>query len=261
MTRHPTGSWRWRCTWSLCCGAVAVLLVAGCAPAKVKIEASPDLGAYPVKTIAILPFDALSTPQMIDPFVMGLQEPQGAMRTDIVGAVAIPPAGERLNQPTATVPPFAAERLTRMFYGHLLGLEGLQVLSPEDATRAVTALGLAGARIPPEELARKVAARLSADATLIGRVLVYQERAGSKLGANPAAVGFEVRLIATDGVTLWIGNYYEKQRPMTEDFIGFVQRRGVFVTAEELAEYGVRHVIQQFPFGGAIPRPTERRAP
>lgn len=238
-----------------------MLLVAGCAPAKVKIDASPDLGQYRVRTIVILPFDVLSTPQMIDPFVMALQEPPGAKRADIVGAVAIPPAGERLNQPTATVPPFAAERLTRMFYGHLLGLERLQVLSPEEATRAVAAMGLARARIPPEELAGKVAVRLSADAALVGRVLIYQERVGSKLGANPAAVGFEVRLVAADGVTLWIGNYYEKQRPMTEDFIGFVQRRGVFVTAEELAEYGVRHVIQRFPFGGAALRPAERRMP
>ena len=58
-------------------------------------------------------------------------------------------------------------------------------------------------------------------------MLVYQERVGSRLGADPpAAVGFEVKLVASDGMVLWEGNYYEKQRPMTEDFVGFIQRSG-----------------------------------
>ena len=30
---------------------------------------------------------------------------------------------------------------------------------------------------------------------------------------------------------------------MTEDFMGFIQRHGVFVTAEELAIYGVDHML------------------
>ena len=48
----------------------------------------------------------------------------------------------------------------------------------------------AGAK--PEQVAAAVAKRLKADATLIGRVSVYQERVGSRLGADPPAiVGFE----------------------------------------------------------------------
>ena len=112
------------------------------------------------------------------------------------------------------------------------------------------ALGSATQGLTPEERARQVAQRLSADAALLGRVLVYRERVGSKLGADPAAVGFEVKLVAADGTILWVGNYYEKQRPMNEDFIGSVQRRFAFVTAEELAEYGAERVIRSFPFGG-----------
>ena len=89
-------------------------------------------------------------------------------------------------------------------------------------------------------------------AALSGKVLVYQERVGSRLGADPpAAVGFEVKLVAPDGIVLWEGNYYEKQRPMTEDFLGFVQRYGVFVTAEELAAYGAEELADAFPYGGA----------
>src|SRR4029079_19234010 len=37
--------------------------------------------------------------------------------------------------------------------------------------------------------------------------------------------------------------------PMTQDFLGFVQHGGVFVTAEELAQYGADQVLKTFPFG------------
>jgi hypothetical protein len=101
--------------------------------------------------------------------------------------------------------------------------------------------------------AMMVAKRLKADASLIGQVLVYQERVGGRFGASPAAtVGFEAKLIAADGQVLWEGNYYEKQRPMNEDVMGFIQRRGMFVTAEELAAYGVDHMLHEFPFGTVV---------
>ena len=35
---------------------------------------------------------------------------------------------------------------------------------------------------------------------------------------------------------------------MTEDFMGFIHR-WAFVTADELAEYGVDEVLKEFPFG------------
>ena len=79
---------------------------------------------------------------------------------------------------------------------------------------------------------------------------MYQERVGGRFGASPpATVGFEVQVVAADGQVLWEGNYYEKQRPMTEDLMGFIQRHGMFVTAEELAIYGVDHMLLEFPFG------------
>jgi hypothetical protein len=96
--------------------------------------------------------------------------------------------------------------------------------------------------------AANLAKRLNADATLVGQVLVFQERVGSRMGASPAAaVGFEVKVVAADGQVLWAGNYYERQRPMTELY-GFIHR-WAFVTAEELAEYGVDEVLKEFPFG------------
>jgi hypothetical protein len=106
------------------------------------------------------------------------------------------------------------------------------------------------AKATQEAVGAAIATRLKADAALVGQVLVFQERVGSRLGANPpASVGFEVKVVASDGIVLWIGNYYERQKPMTEDMLGFLQRWGAFVTADELAQYGVDEMLKTFPFG------------
>ncbi|MGH7235118.1 MAG: hypothetical protein ACREIO_01945 [Nitrospiraceae bacterium] len=237
--------------------AATLLVLGGCVPSKVTINTWPKIDEYRVKTVAVIPFEALTTPQVTSPNVPEIQAPQGAKRSDI--SFAPPQATEKLDQPTATVPPQAAEKLTQIVYGRLKHWEGVQFLPPDRAAGALKALRPAteGEGLTPEEKARQVALRLSADAALLGRVLVYQERVGSKLGADPAAVGFEVKLVAADGTVLWVGNYYEKQRPMNEDFMGSVQRGFVFVTAEELAEYGAGRVIRSFPFGAPSPRPQQ----
>jgi hypothetical protein len=124
----------------------------------------------------------------------------------------------------------------------------VRVLPPGDMGRVATATAEA-TKNTPEMAAANLAKRLKADAALVGQVLVFQERVGSRMGASPAAaVGFEVKVVAADGQVLWVGNYYERQRPMSEDFMGFIHR-WAFVTAEELAEYGVDEVLKEFPFG------------
>jgi hypothetical protein len=150
----------------------------------------------------------------------------------------------------AAVPGYAAEKVTQLFWKRLQSREGVHVLPPGDAAKAAP-ITAEPAKATPETAAAAVAKRLKADAALIGQVLVFQERVGSRLGASPpASVGFEVKAVAADGQVLWVGNYYERQRPMTEDFMGFLQRWGAFVTAEELAQYGVDEVLKEFPFGG-----------
>jgi hypothetical protein len=147
------------------------------------------------------------------------------------------------------IPPAAGEKITELLWAKLKAKPGLRVLSPNEAR--VAARDLAGGGTTEPLSAHKIAQRLGADAALSGKVLVYQERVGSRLGADPpAAVGFEVKLVASDGMVLWEGNYYEKQRPMTEDFVGFIQRSGVFVTADELAAYGAAELADVFPYGG-----------
>lgn len=232
--------------------AVGLVAAVGCAPAKVTINESPKLGEYTVRSLAILPFEGLHTPQSIDTGAADLYVPSGMIRSNI--SVTIPLQAERLDTPTVTVPNYAPEKVTRLVSKRLQQWDGLKVIPPEDAKGAIppSTPGQSPADATEEaakQLAKAVAEKLSTDAVLVGRVLIYKERGGTKMGGSPATVGFELRLIAADGTTLWIGSYYEKQRPMTEDIAGFWERGGVFVTADELAHYGVDHVLEKFPFG------------
>ena len=235
-----TGSSR----WPVAVMGLAMLAVAGCSGSKVTARSSTELPRYQIRTIALVPLTTLATPQVREASELAASAPSGARRSDM--AMAVPPNTEQLLRQTAIVPPGAGDLVTQLLWSRLQGRQGVTVLAPREAANVQSASQLPTG--PPQAV--MVAKQLKADAALIGQVLVYQERVGGRFGANPpAAVGFEVKVIAADGQVLWEGNYYERQRPMTEDFTGFIQRHGVFVTAAELAAYGVEHLLLEFPFG------------
>ncbi len=206
------------------------------------------LPRYTVRSMALVPFSSITTPQVRDQGDPFLPTPQSIRQHNM--SVAIPTEVEPPPRQATVLPASAAEQITQLFWKRLQSRDGLHVVPLGDSAKASTVDGL-GAKAKPEAVAAAVAKTLKADAALIGYVSMYQERVGSRLGANPAAsVGFEVKVVAADGQVLWVGNYYERQRPLTEDVVGFVQRYGMFVTAEELAEYGVDEIMKEFPFGG-----------
>ncbi|MBS0171200.1 MAG: hypothetical protein JSR62_12665 [Nitrospira sp.] len=228
---------------------LAVLLIVGCSGTKVTSKASAQAAKYPVRTIVLIPFDTIATPQVVEASGPAFPVPSGVRRSDMVSGMA--PTSDHYVRRTHMIPLGAAEKITELVWAKLKAKPGLRVLSPNEARSATRDLsGGAAAEAPPPQ---KIAQRLGADAALSGKVLVFQERVGSRLGADPpAAVGFELKLVASDGTVLWEGNYYEKQRPMTEDVVGFFQRSGGFVTADELAAYGASELAEVFPYGGAV---------
>ncbi len=229
---------------------LTVLLVVGCSGSKVTTKASAELSRYQIRIIALVPFTTLATPQVRDVSDQHFSVPPEVRRSDM--AMAVPPNIEHPLRQTVTVPAGAGDIVTQLLWNRLKTRQGMTVLSPGEATRALTSQAALQPSLS-QSPAVAVAKQLKADASLIGQVLVYQERVGGRFGASPpATVGFEAKVVAADGQVLWEGNYYEKQRPMTEDLMGFIQRRGVFVTAEELAAYGVEHMLNEFPFGTAV---------
>ncbi len=227
--------------------AVLVLVIAGCSGSKVTTKLSAELPRYQIRTIALVPFTTLATPQARDVADQAFSVPPDVLRSDI--GRAVPLNIERPLSQTVTVPTGAGDIVTQLLWNRLRARQGVIVLSPNEVAKT---LGSPSPSQPSagQSPAMMVAKQLKADASLIGQVLVYQERVGGRFGASPpATVGFEAKVVAADGQVLWEGNYYEKQRPMNEDVMGFIQRRGMFVTAEELAAYGVEHMLHEFPFG------------
>ena len=227
--------------------AVLVLAVVGCSGSKVTTKSSAELPRYHIRTIAMVPFTILTTPQVRDAVDHTFSAPPGARRSDM--EIAVPSNTEQPLRQTVAVPAGAGDIVTQLLWSRLRTRQGVTVLAPSEVANALAS--------PPtpqspasQSQAVTVAKQLKADASLIGRVSVYQERVGGRFGASPpATVGFEAKVIAVDGQVLWEGNYYEKQGPMIEDFMGFIHRHGVFVTAEELASYGVDQMLLEFPFG------------
>jgi len=231
----------------LVCLMAVLLAGVGCSGSKVTTKSSHELPRYQIRTLALLPFTTIATPQLRDQADLFMSTPEGLRRSDI--SIGVQSNVEPLSRQTVTVPSAAAEKVMQLFWNRLKNRSGLVVSSPGDAGKAADSLGWDLHKITPEMMAAAVAKKLKQDAALIGQVLVYQERVGSRLGANPpASVGFEIKVVAADGQVLWVGNYYERQRPMTEDFMGFIHR-WAFVTADELAEYGVDELLKEFPFG------------
>ncbi|MCP9454736.1 MAG: hypothetical protein NNA18_01330 [Nitrospira sp.] len=214
-------------------------LASGCSGWKVNTASSDLLSQYTVRALVLIPFVAITTPQMRDQGEFYFSTPQSLRQQDM--SVAVASDVEPRPRQVTVVPPHAAERITQLFQKRLQSLGRFQLVPLEESVQLPTAR--------PEVAAAAVAQKVKADAAIIGFVSMYQERVGSRLGANPAAaVGFEVKVVAADGQVLWVGNYYERQRPLTEDLVGFVQRFGMFVTADELAEYGVDAILKEFPF-------------
>ena len=226
---------------------LALLAIAGCSGSKVTTKASAELPRYQIRTIALVPFTTLATPQVRDVVDQTFSTPSGASRSDM--AMAVPQNTEQPLRQTVIVPAGAGATVTQLLWSRLRARQGVTVLPPSEAAKVLAspAAPQPSAGQPP---AVSVAKQLKADASLIGQVLVYQERVGGRFGANPpAAVGFEAKVVAADGQVLWVGNYYERQRPMIEDMMGFLERWGMFVKAEELATYGVEHMLRELPFG------------
>lgn len=242
---------RLRAWWPLALLVGLLLGIGACVPSKVQVETFPELGQHRLQTVVVLPFEALATPQTV--ISQGprpsMPTPEGTRLSNI--SVAIPPDSERLDQPPEAVPPQAAETVTQLFSHMLQAREDLRIIAPEETQAALEHFGGGQGKPISKEVARQVAKRLKADAALVGQVSIYREREGSKLGAIPAVVGFEVRLIGDDGSVLWEGNYYERQLPMGEDFWEFLRRKGMFLTAEQLAAYGAEHLVEKFPSGTA----------
>ena len=233
-----------------CIVLILTLSILACAPKKVTIQSSPLFKPATIDTIAIVPFKPLASPQETSSVPTEMVTAPTEIRSQFELPSAGRPAWGGPQRQKRTVSDATARRITDMVYSSLKNRAGINVLPPERVIQALPKGALATKNVPLRETAQQVDSVLDVDAVIVGLVRTYREREGTKIAAVSAEVGFEVHLLnPSDGKILWTGEYYEEQKPMNQDLIGFFERKGAFVTADALAQYGVQKMMKEFPVG------------
>ena len=196
----------------------------GCVPSKVHVQSAPQFNPSAISSIAILPFQPLQTPQLGYSQTRGEVKDPEEIRTQfrLPGADQAPWSNSPRN--LYSVSDTAAQFITARVESALASRSTLRVIGPREVA-AIVPLEEERFRASLKVLAEEVGDRLKVDGVLMGLVRTYRERDGSRIGAKPAAVGFEVFLVQpADGVVLWKGEFYEEQKPLTQDVVGIVER-------------------------------------
>lgn len=196
-------------------------ILTGCGPGT-RVFVHPDIKNYHLEKIAIIPF-----------IEDDKETEEGALKS------------RRAEKGSG-------EKLTRIFYEAMKTRSDIKIIPMEDVVLAAKEMADKEGQLSIQTMALKVGRELRADVILIGRVTSYQERIGGSFGiTRPASVGFEVDLYSVqDDKLLWKSGFYETQSSLTEN-IGslplFIERRGRWITADELARYGAEEVVRGYP--------------
>lgn len=105
----------------------------------------------------------------------------------------------------------------------------------------------------PLALAQRVGKALSANAMMVGSVWKYRDRmGGTRAVESPASVAFAVYLIDVEtGNIVWSKDFAQTQRSLFENILqaqSFFDKGGKWLTADELAQIGVKEIFKSFPY-------------
>jgi len=193
----------------------------GCAPGNIHSLTSSNLEGISIERIAVIPFQIGKTPEKQPSFK------------------------------STTVAPGAQEVITSLFQQGLSDISHYHLASPLNVKKVLEEVGT-GTGLASFEKIKFLGERLRVEGVVIGLIDMYEERKGTKYGIeSPAAVGFVAQFYRVkDGMLLWEGSYYERQKSLMEDvrtFFLFFKRGGKWVTAKELTKFGVHQLIKEFP--------------
>jgi hypothetical protein len=108
-------------------------------------------------------------------------------------------------------------------------------------------------RDTPLLLSQKVGKLLGTKFMAVGSVWRYRDRVGSaRAASSPASVAFALHLIeVATGKILWSKSFVQTQRSLSENILNakaFFDQGAKWITADELASYGVKEILKDFPY-------------
>lgn len=191
------------------------------------------------------------------PFFVGSRQPNVDESMDRTLSC---PVGE-LCAGTPGIEPGAGRDLTRMVYEELRRRFGDQIVSLDESRLSFAEVVTDESLDTPRGLAQRLGRAMTADYVVIGTLWRYRDR-GEVPGMpeSPASVAFALYLVDVEtGRRVWRGLYDETQRQVTENILeaGKYMKMGVkWLSAKELARYGVKQVLDKFPSEEALRMPV-----
>lgn len=189
---------------------------------------------FKVRSIVVVGFRAALSPG---------EEP-GVVRSPLSGAVYIgqPVHGEVIN------------RMTVALFTKMVETKRYEFISPDQAEGVFSSLVSSDLVLDDIELFKRLGKAFSSDCVLVGYIYRWVERVGSDYAAHsPASVAFDLYLIRSDdGSILWKGRFDKSQQSLSENVLDletFLKGGGKWMTAETLADIGLRALLERFPKG------------
>jgi hypothetical protein len=147
----------------------------------------------------------------------------------------------------------ASSALTRYVYEDLYDRFQDRVIPHDKMVPVYEGISKDPDRDTPLTLARRVGQALGANVMVLGTVWRYRDKGGSSASSRvSASVAFDVYVVdVRTGNMLWMANFDETQRALSDnvwDIDTFFSRGAKWLSANELAHYGVGEIVKQMPF-------------
>jgi hypothetical protein len=159
---------------------------------------------------------------------------------------------------TGTIDGDPSETLTRIAWELLTAQEPeYEFISPAQVEGVYQSFLAKKIEPDPLPMIKAIGQALKADGVVWGNVFRYEERRGTAYGADrPASVALDLHLLrVNDGALVWKTQWAETQQALSENLfqLGEVARRGLrWMTAEQLARSGLKHMLKDFPGPGLL---------
>jgi len=151
---------------------------------------------------------------------------------------------------SSQVLPGSQNILTRLLYQKMEALGTFKVLPLEKVEAVLVSSVKKQFEEEPIPSSIQIGKELDVDFLLVGYLFRFEERIGSRIGAEkPASVGFDIHLLRLrDQKRIWDGKFDETQRPLSDDILkigSFFRRQASWLSAEELASVGMDEMLKK----------------
>jgi hypothetical protein len=146
----------------------------------------------------------------------------------------------------------AEETMTRLLQEAFRKRFGERMVPLRIALEAWEGLKNDNPTVPPSLVAKKTGEALQAQYVVLGNVWRFKERRGTAISSEgPASVAFTVYLLNVEnGNIVWRATFERTQQALSDNVLAasdFFKQGARWLTAEELARFGIKQILKKFP--------------